>query len=268
MQTQSLTPSIFNFHQHQLRGALINEQPWMVAKDLCAVLGIANSRDVVRRALDPDEWTVYEISTPSRKGVGNSDTRSKAGVGITDTSSWAQRRMMQVVNESGAWALVLKSRKPEAKAVRKWITGEVLPALRKEGSYSLAGGKEVKRPMSNPVKQLSANSTRRGPEEAGVLDARHVPTTTVGLLDGRVRMVPLEGKPWYSLLDVLKCLGLCQSRHRHSCYDTARKLPKAHTARVYLFAGANAGWFVDETALRIVLGSHRLLNSQLTINLD
>lgn len=87
-----------------------NGTPWFVAKDVCAALGIGNSRDAVT-ALDEDE-----------KGVGNTDT-----LGGTQRTTF--------VSESGLYALIFRSRKPEARAFRKWVTAEVLPALRKKGGY-------------------------------------------------------------------------------------------------------------------------------------
>lgn len=87
-----------------------NGDPWFVAKDVCRVLEIENHRDAVSR-LDDDE----------------------RGVGITDTPSGRQE--MLTVSESGLYALVFRSRKPEARRFRKWVTSEVLPALRRAGAY-------------------------------------------------------------------------------------------------------------------------------------
>lgn len=83
---------------------------WFVAKDVCDICGIRNSRQVLKR-LDNDE-----------KGVTNSDTLGGS-------------QEVATVNESGLYGLILRSRKPEAKAFRKWITREVLPAIRKRGLY-------------------------------------------------------------------------------------------------------------------------------------
>lgn len=102
----------FDFNDAPIRTMLRDEQPWFVAVDVCRVLEIANSRDAVGQ-LDEDE----------------------KGVGITDTLGGAQK--MQIISESGLYALVFKSRKPEAKTFRKWVTAEVLPALRKTGKYEL-----------------------------------------------------------------------------------------------------------------------------------
>lgn len=114
MSNQALTPYVFEdelvrVHQDE------NGDPWFVAKDVCRVLGIANSNDAVSR-LDEDE---------------------KAGVGITDLSSNGveQKRSFAIVSESGLYALVFRSNKPEAKAFRKWVTSEVLPSIRKTGRY-------------------------------------------------------------------------------------------------------------------------------------
>ena len=89
-------------------------EAWFVAKDVCDILGIDNSRDAVS-SLDADE---------------------RASVGITDTSSSSRNTIpVTAINESGLYALIFKSRKEEAKAFRKWVTSEVLPAIRKTGTY-------------------------------------------------------------------------------------------------------------------------------------
>lgn len=97
-------------------------EPWFVAADVCKALEISNSRDAVAR-LDDDE---------------------KAAVGLTDTSSngVTQKREMSIVNEPGLYTLVLGSRKPQAKAFKRWITHEVIPAIRKTGAYGTPGAIE------------------------------------------------------------------------------------------------------------------------------
>jgi prophage antirepressor-like protein len=90
-----------------------NGNIWFVAKDVCDVLAISNSRDAISR-LDDDE----------------------RGVATTDTLGGNQE--MVIVSESGLYSLVLTSRKKEAKIFKKWITSEVLPSIRKTGSYSIA----------------------------------------------------------------------------------------------------------------------------------
>lgn len=89
---------------------------WFVAKDVCDILGIANVPDSVG-TLDEDErlLSVLPIVIPAK------------GFPITSTP----------VSESGLYALIFRSRKPEAKSFRKWVTSEVLPSIRKTGSYEL-----------------------------------------------------------------------------------------------------------------------------------
>lgn len=89
-----------------------NGEPVWVAKDVCEVLGIRNSRDALSR-LDDDQ----------------------KGVVLTDTPGGDQK--MATVNESGLYELIIRSDKPEARKFRKWITSEVLPQIRKTGGYQI-----------------------------------------------------------------------------------------------------------------------------------
>ncbi|MFT8471179.1 Bro-N domain-containing protein [Acetobacter persici] len=102
----------FSFEEHAVRVLTRNGEPWFVLTDVCSVLDISNSRDASNR-LDEDE----------------------KGVVTTDTLGGPQE--MSIINESGLYNLIFTSRKPEARRFRKWVTGEVLPAIRKTGSYGL-----------------------------------------------------------------------------------------------------------------------------------
>ncbi|MFQ9063332.1 MAG: phage antirepressor KilAC domain-containing protein [Oscillospiraceae bacterium] len=85
-------------------------EPWFVAADVCRALGLGNSSDVIKR-LDEDERTLVSI-----EGASN-------GLPVN------------AINEPGLYALILGSRKPEAKAFKRWITHEVIPEIRKTGGY-------------------------------------------------------------------------------------------------------------------------------------
>ena len=100
-----------------IRALAIDGEPWFVAKDVCEALGISNNRDALAR-LDEDE----------------------KGVALTDTPGGKQR--VQTVNEPGLYTLALSSRKPEAHAFKRWVTHEVLPALRRDGAYVASDGTE------------------------------------------------------------------------------------------------------------------------------
>lgn len=85
-------------------------EPWFVAKDVCDILEISNSRDAVSK-LDADE-----------KGVANTDTLGGA-------------QQTTIISEPGLYKLIMRSRKPEAKEFQRWVTHEVLPQIRKTGGY-------------------------------------------------------------------------------------------------------------------------------------
>ena len=102
---------IFESNQFgQVRTIFKDNEPWFVAVDVCRALEIRNNRDAMER-LDADE----------------------KGVALTDTLGGNQE--MTIINEPGLYSLVLGSRKPEAKAFKRWITHEVIPAIRKHGGY-------------------------------------------------------------------------------------------------------------------------------------
>lgn len=93
-----------------VRAVTLKGEPWFVAADVCRALGLGNSSDVIKR-LDKDERTLVSI-----EGASN-------GLPVN------------AVNEPGLYALILGSRKPEAKAFKRWITHEVIPEIRKTGGY-------------------------------------------------------------------------------------------------------------------------------------
>ena len=95
-----------------VRTATINGEPWFVANDVFRVLSVMNTKDALH-TLDEDE---------------------KSGVDIIDPHGRIQRT--NCISESGLYSIVLRSRKPEAKAFRRWITHEVIPAIRKHGMYA------------------------------------------------------------------------------------------------------------------------------------
>lgn len=105
---------VFNYGENTpVRVRVMNGQTWFVAKDVCKVLGISNHKDAVSRLDDDERW----------------------GVGITDPLGGTQR--MSAVSESGLYHLVFQSRKPEARRFRRWVTMEVLPEIRRTGSFNI-----------------------------------------------------------------------------------------------------------------------------------
>lgn len=99
----------FKFGAQEVRTLLIADQPWLYAVDVCASLGLADTNKALI-GLDDDEKCEHEqYSGSGRKPI--------------------------LINESGLYSLILRSRKAEAKRFKKWVTAEVLPAIRKHGRY-------------------------------------------------------------------------------------------------------------------------------------
>lgn len=112
MISSTLTPSVFNFEESTpIRSLIKGGEPWFVAKDICDVLGLSNITEALRN-LEDDELTSEILKS------GN------------------QGREMKLISESGLYALVIRSNKPNARKFRKWITAEVLPAIRRTGRYA------------------------------------------------------------------------------------------------------------------------------------
>lgn len=88
-------------------------QPWFVAKDVCDILEMGNPRSSLA-LLDEDEKGVHSMDTPGGK------------------------QKMTIISEPGLYSLILRSRKPEAKAFKRWVTHEVIPSIRKVGGYLIA----------------------------------------------------------------------------------------------------------------------------------
>ena len=143
-----------------------NGEPWFVAKDVCQILDIQNPSDTLSKILDEDEKgidTIYTLGGPQD---------------------------MLINSESGLYALVFRSRKPEAKAFSKWVRSEVLPSLRKTGAYTMPGVvlpdqvrhiKPVVRERLLATAQRVVNmSGAGGPEEVEALFLRYCRLVTEG----------------------------------------------------------------------------------------
>lgn len=94
-----------------VRAVSVNDEPYFVGKDVAEILGYSNPRDALSKHVDAED-----------KGVANCDTLSGA-------------QKMTIINESGLYSLILSSKLPKAKEFKRWVTAEVLPAIRKTGGY-------------------------------------------------------------------------------------------------------------------------------------
>lgn len=104
----------------EIRTAAIENEPWFVGKDVTTALGYKDTSDALKRHVDNDD---------------------KLSRRFTDSG---QSREMYIINESGLYSLILSSKLPTAKKFKRWVTSEVLPALRKNGYYGVAAISEEK----------------------------------------------------------------------------------------------------------------------------
>lgn len=103
---------IFNSEEFgDIRTVTINNEPWFVGKDVAEALGYSEPRSAVSKKIDEADRGVAEMETPSGK------------------------QNMTIINESGLYALIFGSKLESAKRFKHWVTSEVLPAIRKTGSY-------------------------------------------------------------------------------------------------------------------------------------
>lgn len=114
----------FTFENNPVRTLNIDGEPWFVLADVCRVLEIGNPSKVATRLDSEEKRTLTSSEGGNINGLGSSGA------------------MPTVVNESGLYGVILTSRKPEAKRFKKWVTGIVIPSIRKHGGY-IAGQEKV-----------------------------------------------------------------------------------------------------------------------------
>ena len=141
---------VWNYESSEIRTVQVNGEPWFVLSDVCKVLELSSPHKVAER-LDGDEKGRNQI--PTLGGV----------------------QEMAVVNESGLYTVILRSDKPQAKPFRKWVTSEVLPSIRKHGSYSvqsqfadLSPQLQVLIQMETRQKQIEARQAEQATALAGL----------------------------------------------------------------------------------------------------
>ena len=100
----------------KIRTVEIDGEPWLVGKDVAQMLGYRNTRDTLAKRVDEED--------------------KMDGVAICDSIGREQTPVL--INESGLYSLILSSKLPDAKKFKRWVTHEVLPAIRKTGAYQAA----------------------------------------------------------------------------------------------------------------------------------
>lgn len=112
------TPQIFSFEHNEVRTILVNDEPYFVGKDVATALGFKDSNNALKQHVeDEDKIIGRQNTTPSFK--------DKLG----------RNQYPTLINESGIYDLIFGSNLPSAKKFKRWVTSEVLPAIRKHGAY-------------------------------------------------------------------------------------------------------------------------------------
>lgn len=206
----------FNFAESQteIRSLIVENEPWLVAKDICDILELGNVTKALY-ALDNDEKLTLPIVTSG------------------------QKRNVNCINESGLYTLIMKSRKPEAKVFRKWVTSEVLPAIRKKGYYK------------NPSQ----------PTAGSFVDARDMPYHYTTINAYNVRYVSVADITYYSIADIHRAINSSTSPSQ-TVKQLNKKKPNA--IKIWLFGNTHPAWFTTLHGLQLVVSGSRILKDVLT----
>lgn len=159
---------LFNFENHEVRSLLINSEPWFVGKDVAKILGYKDTSDALKKHVDGEDKL----------------TRRFADSG--------QSREMYIINESGLYSLILSSKLPSAKKFKRWVTSEVLPALRKTGQYQvkeLSGSELMAKALIEAQNVLAAKDKQIEEMKPKALFADAVATSHTSILVGELAKI-------------------------------------------------------------------------------
>lgn len=159
----------FNFEENKVRSLLIDNEPWFVGKDVADILGYQNGSRDINRHVDEEDRQNYQNGT-----------------------SEINNRGMTIINESGLYSLVLSSKLPSAKKFKRWVTSEVLPALRKTGQYQvkeLSGQELMAKALIEAQSVLAAKDKQIEEMKPKALFADAVATSHTSILVGELAKI-------------------------------------------------------------------------------
>ena len=159
---------VFSFESNSVRALERDGQAWFVAKDAAKTLGYKNPRDAISKHVDEEDKEVAKCDT-----LGG-------------------RQDIAIINESGLYCLVLSSKLPSAKKFKRWVTSEVLPALRKTGQYQvkeLSGSELMARALIEAQNVLAAKDKQIEEMKPKVVFADAVATSHTSILVGELAKI-------------------------------------------------------------------------------
>ena len=159
---------LFNFENHEVRSLLINSEPWFVGKDVASVLGYADTIKAIAMHVDNED-----------------KLNDKTALSLGQRGGW-------LINESGLYSLILSSKLPSAKKFKRWVTSEVLPALRKTGQYQveeLSGSELMAKALIEAQSVLAAKDKQIEEMKPKVVFADAVATSHTSILVGELAKI-------------------------------------------------------------------------------
>lgn len=184
-----------------IRTTLIDDEPWFVGKDVASALGYKNSSDAMFKHVDDED-----------KGVAKRDT-----LGGTQN--------MTIINESGLYSLILSSKLPSAKKFKRWVTSEVLPAIRKTGIYMIPQSKQRDLTTDDYLKAAHIVSRCKNERLPYVINFLEQAGFYVPQIQSKVKDLP------YPEIDLVELLN------RYTLNELCRKLDVSKTALSYYRSG-------------------------------
>lgn len=155
-----------------VRTLVINSEPWFVGKDVAEALGYKNTKDALAKHVDSEDKEILKSQNATLENIPN--------------------RGVTVVNESGLYSLVLSSKLPSAKKFKRWVTSEVLPALRKTGQYQvkeLSGQELMAKALIEAQSVLAAKDKQIEAMKPKVVFADAVATSHTSILVGELAKI-------------------------------------------------------------------------------
>ena len=189
-------------------------EPWFVGKDVAEALGYEVSRNAIAQHVDDEDKLTHQISASG------------------------QNRNMTIINESGLYSLIMSSKLPQAKSFKRWVTSEVLPAIRKAGSYTAPKQENKSKSIDleirlNNSKARMASEFRRIAEMTDIAEYKHIcQQKAVEVLAG-MPLLPMEEvtEKTYSATDIGKMFGV--SKNKIGSLANANNLKTAEYGKLF-----------------------------------
>jgi prophage antirepressor-like protein len=221
---------IFNNEEFgEIRTAVVNDEPMFCLIDICKALEIKNATDVAKR-LDEDELT--RLNLGSRAGETN------------------------FITESGLYAVILRSDKPNAKKFRKWVTAEVLPSIRKTGSYGmpkttggqiqlLAQGYTELEQKVNDIKDDVSELKENVPLYSCDIDEiqQHVKRRVVNILGGKQSEAYRDNSIRHKTFSDI----WTQLKREYGCVSTYKSIKRKYIDDVHEFIDCYVVWLLSQS---------------------